>query len=153
MTEVTGTATAGSSGNNLEDTGNFASGVQRGDIIRNITTGKYGIIDQVVDANNVTTIEITPGDPPVWSVTNTYEIGSLIQSYNGSDTAFVAYIDREASGSSVQQSLLYTSDRNVLFRARDNGSVPPIIPFAQDSSFNNTGGSFAVIRNEDTVTS
>lgn len=153
VTEISGTAEAGSSGNTLVDTGMFGSGIQRGDIIRNSSTGKWGIVKEVTDADTIVTDEESgaPNDPVQWSVGNNFTHNTLVQAYDGSDTVFCAYMCREATSTSEDASILYVSDRNVIVFCRDSGATP-IIPFVLDTgTFGNAGATYNIIRITDTV--
>lgn len=157
--EVTGTAEGGSTGTTLIDTGVFATGVQRGDIIRNATDASWGYILSVDSDDQVTTtiMRDSSGTAVPWQTSDTFEINSLIQAYDGSDEFFVPYMDTiestgtEGSPGSETVSLTYVSERPVLIRVRNVSGVTPIQPFVTTSDITNGGMTVAVIRNPDDV--
>lgn len=79
--------------------------------------------------------------------------GTLSQSYDGTDTAYVGYIDEVSSGSSITKAgLQYVSDRAVIVRARNSSAGGnQIIPFEVQATITNTGLSVPVSRNPDNV--
>jgi hypothetical protein len=151
--EVTGTAETGSTGQTLIDTGVFASGVQRGDIIRNTTDASWGYIETVDSNDQVTTTQMRDSAGAVvdWAQGDGFEINSLVQNYDGSDLFFIPYIDETAAGGSVTKNILYDQVRNVLIRVRDVDSTPPIQPYVATSSIGTGGMNVSTIRNEDEV--
>jgi len=64
-----------------------------------------------------------------------------------SDTAYIPYIDVEASQTSVSETVIYASDRFIMARVRKKG----IIPFQTKGQFKSTGYTTAAIRTEDTI--
>jgi len=157
--EVTGTAEAGTSGTTLFDTGNFASGVQRGDIIRNTTDASWGYIISIDSDDQVTTTVMrdSSGSAVPWEVGDGYEINSLVQAYDDNDTFFIPYMDTvensgtDSSPGSETVQLTYVSDRPVLIRVRNVAAAIPIQPFITSSSITSSGMTVSVIRNKDEV--
>ncbi|CAN5350978.1 hypothetical protein BH10PAT1_BH10PAT1_1070 [soil metagenome] len=76
--------------------------------------------------------------------------GTLGKTYGASDTAYVPYIDQEASGTSVSVTVIYASDRYVLARVRRYTSVA-ILPFETPGTVVSTGYSQSTIRTTDTI--
>lgn len=77
---------------------------------------------------------------------------TLTVNYNGSDTAYVGYIDEQASSTSVTKSgLQYVSDRAVIVRVRNSGDTSPIIPFEVQATITSNGLSVPASRNPDNV--
>jgi hypothetical protein len=86
-----------------------------------------------------------------WSVSTFSGISpTLTRSYNGGDTAYVPYIDTEASGTSVSATAIYASNREVLVRVRRH-TAPAIIPFETTATITSTGSSTGTIRTLDTI--
>ena len=78
-----------------------------------------------------------------------YLVSSTVREVDGSDTAYVPYIDREvpSGATSVQQSLTFETNRYLVGRVRKKG----IIPF-ETTAQNVTGGvTITAIRTEDTI--
>lgn len=154
MAERTGTADADSSGNTLEDDGaTFVTwGIKYGDIIKNTTDGTWGYVVSVTDEDTLVTITGFGSNTLAWSDSDNYEIGSLVQGYDGSDTVYVPYILEKATTTSVEKNVLYAeTSRDVIIRARNVEAVTPILPFETTSSITSGGMTVAVIRTEDTV--
>lgn len=72
---------------------------------------------------------------------------------NGTDTAYVGYIDQAATGTSVTIEVIYAdTSRSVLTRVRRyNGAGSSIIPFQTTGTFSSTGYSAAAIRTSDDI--
>jgi hypothetical protein len=157
-TEVTGAADTGTSGTTLHDTGNFATGVQKGDIIRNITDSNSWCYVVSVDSNDqVTTTVLSSGNG--WDVADSYEINSLVVTYDNTDKFYIPYLmgiednGTDAAPGSMTDTLTAVSDRAVVIRVRNvEESLYEIIPFVTTSDIDDeTGMSVAVIRNVDEV--
>ncbi len=67
--------------------------------------------------------------------------------YDGTDTAYVPYIDEQAAATSISKSVIYVSDRTVMIRVRIKG----IIPFETTGTYGSTGLSVAAIRTTDSI--
>ncbi len=74
--------------------------------------------------------------------------GTLPTTYSNGADVFIAYINELASGSSVNYSAVYSSDRSLLVKVRDGGGTP-IKPFKSPATFGAGGGSAAAIRTSD----
>jgi hypothetical protein len=72
---------------------------------------------------------------------------SLTTTYEGTDTAYVPYVDEQAAGTSVSKSLTYYANRYVLTVVRITG----IQPFKVKGEIKTTGLSVTAIRNPDMV--
>ena len=73
--------------------------------------------------------------------------------YDGSDTAYVPYIDTTAGATTSSVSVVYVSTRNIVARVRRSSTATKILPFDQASTFTSTGRSIAAIRTTDTIIS
>ena len=80
--------------------------------------GELGI--EIIDADNVLTSGLDSG----WTSGNTYETNTLDRTYDGTDTAYVPFIDQEATGTSVSASVTYEANRYVTTRVRVIGILP-----------------------------
>lgn len=153
--EVIGTAEAGTSGQTLFDTGVFASGVERGDIIRRTTDNTWCYVISVDNANQVTTTVLSDGSD--WAVGNTFEVNSLVVAYTTSDKYFIPYLEgientgTEGSPGSETNSLTYVSDRSVVIRVRNVTASTKIQPFVTTSNITSAGMIQSVIRTLDEV--
>jgi hypothetical protein len=68
--------------------------------------------------------------------------------YGASDTAYVPYIDEQATGTSISKSVTYVTDRYVLTRVRIKG----IVPFNVKGQITSSGYTATAIRTADTIT-
>ncbi|MBU0572692.1 hypothetical protein KKH23_02905 [Patescibacteria group bacterium] len=168
-TERTGTATAGSTGQTLvASAATFVSWVdqnglttQIGDIIRRTNNeGGWAYITSIDSETQVTTTLFNAGITQGWDDTataDTFEMLSLVQLYDDSDTFFIPYMDfRESAGTdgspgSETVTVLYYANREVVIEVRNVEASTQIIPFKTTGTISSTGLTQSVIRNEDTV--
>ncbi|KPK09583.1 MAG: hypothetical protein AMS20_00230 [Gemmatimonas sp. SG8_28] len=111
-TAVSGTATAGSSGNALEDTGadfGVTDDVRVGDTIRNTTTSAWGYIVSIDGVNDLTTVS-AEGQTLTWSTGNGYETNTLPFTSTVSDNVYVPFVLQAATGASVSNTFIYSAD-------------------------------------------
>ena len=149
VASATGTATAGPGGKVLTDSAaNFGGtdDVKVGDVIRNTTDGSSGVVVSVDSTTQLTTT-LSGGTENDWDVGDAYDTNKLDRGYNASDTAYVPFIDAQATGTSIAQTVLYSADRAVLIRVRKAG----IIPFETSGTVTNAGLSVAAIRTTDSI--
>ena len=146
----TGSADAGSDATTLYDAAaDFVTdGVEPGDIVRNTSTGGYGRVVSVDDLNTLTTEDLDGGWPLDWSTGNNYSVNTLIQDYNGNDTAYVPFIERVADTDTESNTLIYSAPITVRVVVRNAGVIQP---FSQDQSIGSGGLSVPAIRNPDEI--
>jgi hypothetical protein len=149
-TGASGTADTGSTATTLVDTtGSFDVYVKVGDRIRNTTDNSRGDVIAIISSSQLTA-PLSGGTNNYWSVNNNYYTNRLDRTYaSGTDTAYVPFIDREATTTSVVQSILYAADRDVLIRARNKTAT--ILPFETTGIVTTAGLSVAVIRTPDAI--
>ena len=70
--------------------------------------------------------------------------------YDGDDTAYVPFIDAEATATSIEKVVLYTADRAVLVRARRKAATA-ILPFETSATVTTAGLTISVIRTVDAI--
>jgi hypothetical protein len=156
------TADGSTSGQTVQDSSeDFTSGgtsaVQIGDIIRNTTDGTWCYVTDITNAATGILVTTLFNDGSSWALTDGFEIHSLVQTYDASDTFFIPYMDfRETVGTdgspgSQTVTVLYLTNREVVIEARNVESSTQIIPFKTTGTISSTGLSQSVIRNEDTV--
>ncbi len=150
-TAVTGTAdSADVTGTTLYDaSGDFATnGVVSGDFLRNTTDGSWCQVI-TVSATTITHTPLSGGSDNQWAASDAYSFHTLPVNYDGTDTAYVPFIDETASGTSVSKTVLYNSSRDVLIRVRKKG----ILPFETSGTVTSSGLSVAAIRTTDSIVS
>jgi hypothetical protein len=83
-----------------------------------------------------------------WSGSTFYLDGeTLVQTYDSYDTAYVPYIDQEATGTTASVNIKYSTDRYVVTRVRKKG----IIPFTVQGQITSSNLTVTVIRTDDTI--
>jgi len=152
---------SGTTGQTLFDTTAFAPGgtsnVQIGDIIHRTIGGNLGYcyVTEVTSSSELQTTLFEQTGPSVpdrtWTEGDTYEIHSLVKTYDGDDTFFIPYMDEIATTTSISVDLTYVSNRTVTIEVRNVEAATEIVPFKTPGTITNTGLSQGVIRNEDTV--
>jgi len=147
-TEITASCDAGGSSTVLVDAdGGFdVADVEVGDLIVNVTDSSWAHVTAIA-AGQLTTTPLQGGAGNDWGTGDTYSIHTLPETYDGSDTAYVPFIDAEATGTEIEVVVTYVSVRNILIRVRKKG----IIPFEIASTFESTGRTAAAIRTNDTI--
>lgn len=150
-TAVTGTAdSADVTGTSLYDaSGDFVTnGIVSGDFLRNTTDGSWCQVI-TVSATTITHTPLQGGSDNQWASSDAYSFHTLPVNYDGTDTAYVPFIDETASGTSVSKTVLYNSSRDVLIRVRKKG----ILPFETSGTVTSSGLSVAAIRTTDSIVS
>lgn len=156
--EIGPTAATGGDSNTLTDTVGtpFATGVEIGDIVRNVTDGGWCYVTAVTDSNNLEVTINSQGNP--WAAAKTYEINSTVEAYTNSDTFFIPYLEAienigtDGTPGSETNTLTYVESREVVIRVRNVvGGATPIQPFVTTNQIGSTGMSQSVIRTEDEV--
>lgn len=145
----TGSATAGSSGNTLEDTsGDFggADDVRVGDVIVNTTTNAWGYVVSIDATDELTTVS-AGGQSLSWANTNGYKINVLPFTTTTSDDVYVPFVNQVATGSSVSNTYIYSADVEARFVFRLTGWKP----FSSDQKVQSNGLSVAAVRTADAV--
>jgi len=112
----TGTAEGGSGAQLLNDTAAFGNTVV-GDVIRNTTTGEFAIVTGKPDANSVTTTVTSGGSG--WTTSDTWESNLVAFTMDGSDTAWIPFMDRVASTATEVVTVLDDGAINIIIRIRD----------------------------------
>jgi hypothetical protein len=152
LTARTGTQTGSESATVLVDSAaTFVTwGILVGDIITNTTDGSWAQVASVDSETQLTTTALTGGTDNLWQLNDGYSIHTLPVTYDGTDTAYVPFIDQEATSTSITITVLYSADRTVLVRARRKQATP-ILPFETSATVTSAGLTVAVIRTEDAI--
>jgi hypothetical protein len=151
LTAITpSTATAGTSSTQLSDSGGdfINEGVEPGMLIQDTTnTGTY----EVVQATNATTLVIQHlYGADLFASGDAYTINETIQAYDTNDDLHDLIIDAEATGTSYQNTFVKTvaSDFDVVVNVRNGKNI---LPFTQNTTVGDSGGSVTVVRTADTI--
>jgi hypothetical protein len=113
-------------------------------------SGGWCYVESVDGENDVTTTPLSAGDG-TWSNGDTYEMLSLVQGYDDSDTVYVPYISEIATTTEIEVNVLYVGAKNVIIRARNVDDVSPIQEFQTTSAIGTGGMNVSVTRNDDDV--
>ena len=141
------------SGNLLELTlgANIDANAQVGDMAYDVTTSQdYGPIVKIIDNTHVQ-VRSQSGLAADWLSGDTVDFNQAVTSYSAgnSDTLYVPIIDKYiASGTSVSNTLTYSTDIPVLVRVRHYKSI---IPFEQSTTVTSTGLTVSAIRTSDSI--
>lgn len=159
-TTVSGSATSTGSGTSLVSTStNFLTAdIEEGDTIRNTTDGSYAVVDEIVDADNITTTALFSdgvGDD-TWESGDGFSVHDLATALeNGVDTVD-APLSRTLTDSngdiatlSYDQSQAPTA---IIIRVRSNHGATKYIPFRTSGTISATNGfSLDVTLDEDVI--
>ncbi len=151
VTGASGSASAQSSGDDLwDDSADFGGtdDVEVGDVIRNTTDGSFGYIYDIASATKLSA-KLFNGTNNDFGANDSYYTNVLGTTYDDGDTAYVPLIDEEATGTSVEETVLYSTDRTVLIRVRKKG----ILPFETTGNFTSAGLTVSAIRTTDSIVS
>lgn len=151
LTDITAsTATAGTSETALVDTaGDFVNeGVVPGMLIRNENEGGIYEVVTVTDANNLV-IQFLYGTTG-FSSGDTYTINETIQAYDTSDDIHDLILNQIATGDPTSNSFIKTpaADFGVVVNVRKGKDI---LPFTQNVTVGDSGGTATVVRTEDTI--
>lgn len=142
----TGTATSAGTGTELNDTGIGSGTLQVGDVIRNTTDLSYAWIKSI-SANQVITTQLTGGSDNTWQSADNWVSNVLAFTHDGSETAYIPYIDRVVDAATETETITFVTNRSVVIRVRNTS----IIDFDTTSTINDSGMSVGAVRNPDTV--
>jgi hypothetical protein len=144
-----GSATAGSSGNALEDTAadfGVTDDVKVGDTIYNSTTGEWGFVVSIDGVNDLTTVS-APGQTLTWTSGDNYALNVLPFATTTSDWIYIPFVAQVATASSVSNTYIYSADVYGRFVFRLKGFKP----FSSDQLIQSNGLSVAAVRTTDAV--
>ena len=138
------------------------------DATSEIEKGQYAMTTQASGSGTITVGGTIPSDTPstgtiivvdtsanseqVYAYTNwsgsVFTLsGTTSVAYTTSDTAYVPYVYEQATSTSVSESVIYVSDRDVITRVRKKG----ILPFEVAGTFTSTGLNVTAIRTVDSI--
>lgn len=124
--------------NNTSGTTSFE--VQEDITVDTPATGFIRIVD--VDAQSEERLAYTSWTGKIFTLSVAHKGG-----YDGSDKAYVPFIDEQASAATLSKTVIYIADRTVLTRVRNKG----ILPFEIAGTYGATGIIVAAIRTVDAI--
>ena len=156
-------SSASADGSQLIDSGAAFDGsgtgpaVEPGMIVRNTTDGSWGVVKSVDSATQLTLETdlhgnakgLVGGAGNDWAISDAYQINKLRQTYDGSDTVYVPFLDQKnTAGSDESTTIIQSSTIPVVVKVRQ-GKV--ILPFTVGQTISSAGMSQAAIRTLDTI--
>ncbi len=157
-TTVSGSATSTGSGTSLVSTStNFLTAdIEEGDCIRNTTDGSFAMVDEIVDADNITTTPLQSegaGDD-TWESGDGFSVHDLATTLiSGTDLVDVPlFIGQTNASGNISFSYNYSTDLDIRVRVRSNDEATEYVPQAFDGTIEVTGFARDVVLAEDTVT-
>lgn len=121
-----------------------------GNIATPDTVLDYGTIVAITDTTH---IKVRPNSKTAtnWTTAQKISYNKLATSYSsGTDRIYVPIIDTQATGTTLSNTLIYSSDIPVLVRVRQYKNI---VPFEQSTSVSGTGLSVSAIRSSDSIAS
>jgi len=141
--------TAGAGGLTHTNSGrNFTTdGVLAGMIVRNVTSGDIGII-ATVGTTTFTVKQLEGGGDGQFDTGDDIRINKLVVTYVAADTAFVPYINEDATGTDVSVTVIFQTTRTLLAKVRNKGVI-----FATEAgaTLSSTGATIPTVRIADTI--
>lgn len=133
-TTVTFACTGGGTGTSLQDTVNdfTALDIKEGDTIRNTTDGSWAVVDEIVDADSITTTQLEGGADDTWTSGDSYSVHDLATTLvSGTDTVDVVLSNEQTDASGDIATLSYDSTQaptDVIIRVRTSSGATKYIP-------------------------
>lgn len=124
-----------------------------GDMIRNSSDLCWAhVLSVTLVSGSTYDVVHTPlrgGTNNFWTVGDGYRFNQLVTGYNSTDTAYVPYIDKTATGTSTSVTVQYSADQFITTRVRQKG----IQPYTDNiTGLTSTGYSTSVTRIPDDIT-
>lgn len=154
-TEVTGSATSTGSGTSLISTStNFLTeDYEEGDTIRNTTDGSWAVIDEIVDADNVTTSQLQGGSDNTWQSGDGFSIHKLAVSLVDNDDIVdipLMNMQTDVSGD-VSKNYNYSSNLAIKVRIRSQQGATKYQLYDTSGTITSSGYSLTAVLIEDEV--
>jgi hypothetical protein len=162
--EVTGSATSTDPTNPetklISTTTNFlteeaAGNILQGDAIRNTSDGSWAVIDEIVDADNVTTSPLQDGTNDEWQSGNNFSIHRLPVSFtDNDDTVDIPLYMAETDGSgdiATYSHNFSAGTMDIVVRIRFYAGATKYLPYATSGQILSTGYSLTAVLAEDEV--
>ena len=105
---------------------------------------------RVVDISDTTATREARYTYSSWSGSTFTLTGTLDRTYSTDDTAYVPFIDINATETSAAVTVIYTADRSIIIRVRRKASTA-ILPFETTGTFGSAGYSTTAIRTTDSI--
>lgn len=166
-TNVTGSATSedGTSPQTklISSSSNFltmktAGTIEEGDTIYNSTDLSWAIVDEIVDADNVTTSALQGGTDDKWQASDGFSLHKLVKNYTITDDKVDVPLFNGQTDASGDISTSYNwgvigAVLPIIVRVRSNYGTPKYVPYDTSGSITGNGYSTTMVLTEDTVAS
>lgn len=156
-TTVSGAATSTGSGTSLiSTTTNFLTAdIEEGDTIRNTTDGSFAVVDEIVDADNITTTALQGGTDDTWQSGDGFSFHDLATTLvSGTDIVDAPLSRSQTDVNGDIPTLSYDSTQAptaILLRFRSNSEATKYIPSDTTGTISATDGfTLDVTMDEDT---
>ncbi len=149
--------TGGGSGTSLQDnaTNDFTSiDVTEGDTVRNETDGSWAVVDEITDADNITTSALQDGSDNTWTSGDTYSFHSLAVLYlDNDDLVDIPLFNGQTNASgNVATTFGGSTPASITVRIRSNQGATKYIPFDTAGTIaSGTGYNLTAVLAEDAV--
>lgn len=156
-TTVSGSTTSAGTATTLISTStNFLTAdIEEGDTIRNTTDGSYAVVDEIVDADNITTSPLKGGSDNTWQSGDGFSVHDLATTLvSGTDTVDIPLALSQTDANGDIPTLGYDASAvptNVLVRVRYNNGATKYIPRKQNATITSSGLTLNIALTEDTV--
>ena len=153
-TEVTGSATStGSSTSLISTSTNFTTAdIEEGDTIRNTTDGSWAVIDEIVDADNITTTALSGGFDNTWQSGDAFSLHKLAITYTNADKVDIPIFNAQTNASGVASTTYAGSvPISIVVRIRSNEGGTKFVPYQTTGTLSSSGFSLTAILTGDTV--
>ena len=143
-TETTGDATGTTLTDSAADFGG-ADSVIVGDPIRNSTTSDIAWVKEIISTTQLATTALTGGGDNEWGSGDGYDINVLAFTHDGTETAYVPYLDIICDTATETVNLTFVSNRNIVLVHRH----VDFLDVASLGTITNTGFSFRISQTTD----
>ncbi|HLE48873.1 MAG TPA: hypothetical protein VI819_02460 [Patescibacteria group bacterium] len=128
----------------------LTSDIEEGDTIRNTTTGAWAIVDEIVDADNITTSALSSGQ---WTSGDGFSFHTLAINYeNAVDKVDIPIFNGQTNASgNVSSTYGGSLPISVIVRVRSNQGSPKYIPYNTSGTVTTNGYSLNAVLTQDTV--
>jgi hypothetical protein len=130
--------------------------IEEGDTIRNTTDGSWAIVDEIVDADNITTTPLTGGSDNLWNTSDGFSVHDLATTLvSGTDIVDLPLSNGQTDANGDAPTLAYDKTEAptaVRIRVRYNHGATKYVPFVTSGTISATSGlTLNVVMTEDTV--
>ena len=154
--EKTGTANAGGSSTTLKrktGTSFLTEDIKEGDTVRDTTdTGAWAIVDEIVDADTITTTPLQGGTNNTWAEDDGYSFHRLAILYAGTDLVDIPLFNGQTDASGdISTTFGGSTPADITVRIRSNEEATKYVPYTTSGSIPSEGYALTAVLTEDGV--